>query len=54
MLKRTSSDRVDHPHRIVGVDVILKRRRQKRNLSAIRALDEAMHDDLRSGGTTLP
>jgi hypothetical protein len=53
MLKRTSSDRVDHPHRIVRVNVIFKRRRQKRSLRAIRAFDEAMHNDLRSGGPTL-
>jgi hypothetical protein len=42
------NESLDHPHRIVSVDVILKRRRQKRSLSAIRALDEAMHDHLRS------
>ena len=45
---------LDHSHRIIGIDIILQRRRQKRSLSTIRAFDEAMHDDLRSGGPTLP
>lgn len=38
---------VDHPRRVVFVDVVIQATRQERRLTAILTLDEAAHQHLR-------
>ena len=47
-------ERLYDPRRIVRIDVIFQRGWQKRSLSAVMALDKAVHETLLDGSLTLP